>query len=76
MSIETDERGGTRLGGTLRTLGSDSVGHVSGQLGGRTVYRILCIGRVEGLEIGRVLGYRGWELWKRFVVETCEDLFV
>ena len=62
----------------MRTLGSDSIGRVPGQLG-RKVRRILCVGSVEGLEIGSaglVLGYWGWELWKRVVVEAGEDLFV
>lgn len=78
MLIEANERDGIRRGGSLRTLGSDSVGRVPGQLGGR-VCRALCVGRVEGVGIGRagpVLGYWGWELWNGFFVEAGEDLFV
>lgn len=62
----------------MRTLGSDSVRGVSGQLGGR-VYRVLWVGSEDGLWIGRAglfLGYRGWELWEGFVIEAGEDLFV
>ena len=62
---------------SLRTLGSDSVGRVSRQFGGR-VCRILCVGRVEGVEIGRagLVGHRGWKLWGKIVSEAGEDLFV
>ena len=62
----------------MRTLGCDSVGSVSSQLGGR-VRRILGVGGVERLEIrrtGLVLGHRGWEFWEVVVVEAGEDLFV
>lgn len=78
MLIEANERDETRPSGSLRTLGSSSVGRVPRQLGGR-VCRIICVGRVERLEIGRaglVLGYRGRELWKGIFVEASEDLFV
>ena len=65
-------------GRSLRTLRCDGVGSVASQLGGR-VCRILGVGGVEGLEIGRtglVLGHRGWEFWEGVVVEAGEDLFV
>jgi len=78
MLIEVNKRDGTSPGESLRTLRSDSVERVLDQLGGR-VRRILCVGRVEGVGIGRaghVPGYRGWELWKGFVVEADKDLFV
>lgn len=79
MSIETNERGGGKPGGNLRTLGSDSVRLTPGQLGGRRVRRIFCVGRVERVEIGRagvVVRYWGRKLWRGIVVETGEDLFV
>lgn len=62
----------------VRTLGRDGVGRRASQPV-REVRRVLCVGRVERLEIGRAglwLGDRGRELREGVVAEAGEDLLV